>query len=329
MRIAVTGATGFVGAHSVRAMLDAGHQVRILALPDEDLGDALPGVGVDVDRLEVVRGDIRSRAAVTELLDGAQGLLHAAGIVSMDERLAGLMWRVNVEATRQILTMAVDAELDKIVHVCSFSALFPSADPVIGPDTPPAEAQSAYGRSKAEGDRIARRLQAQGAPITITYPTAVVGPAAGSRRGLTADGWGPILKFGIAPSFAGGMGMVDVRDLAELHASIMTDGMGPRRLICGGQHLTFDEMVDALQAAAGRRIRRLRMRPGVIRAMGRGNDLAARLLPVNTTLSHEAALMLTSNPRTDDRAALALLDRPWRPVAQAFADAFADGLAVA
>lgn len=321
MRVAVTGATGFVGAHSVRALLDAGHEVRILTLPDEDLRDALPGVGVKVDDLDVVRGDIRNPLAVARLLDGVDALLHTAGIVSMDERRRDLIWQVNVEATEQILTMATDLGLQRIIHVSSISALFSRGDALIGPDTVPVDARSTYARSKAEGTRIARRLQDQGAPITITFPTGVVGPAAGSRRGLTADGWGPILRLRMAPSFAGSMGMVDVRDIAELHAAIIGTSGAPPRLVCGGQHLTFDEMLDALQTAAGRRIHRIPMRPGLIRAIGRVSDWVTKVLPLTSTLSHETATMLTSNPRTDDRAALELLGRGWRPVADAFADA--------
>src|SRR5690606_32179432 len=139
------------------------------------------------------------------------------------------------------------------------AALFPPPDGAIGPDTPPAEGRSAYGRTKSAADRIARAFQASGAPVVITYPGSVVGPPAGSQRGVTAEGWAPIVRFGVAPSFEGGLAMIDVRDVAELHAAAMQPGQGPRRLVCGGPMVPFDEAIDAVEQARGRPVRRVRV----------------------------------------------------------------------
>lgn len=329
MLVGITGATGFIGAHAVRALLEAGHDVRLLALPDEDLHDALPGVGVDPAWVEVVRGDLRSQADVEALLDGIDALVHAAGIVSVDDRLEDLMWEVNVHATSHLLHRATALGLEAIVHLASISALLPSADEVIGPDTPTAEARTAYGRTKAEGDRIARRLQDRGAPIAILYPSGVVGPPAGSRRGLTADGWDPIARFGVAPTFDGGFGMVDVRDVADLVVAALRPGAAPGRYVCGGEDVGFDQMVDAVAEALGRRVRRIPVPGRLLRLVGRVNDLLCRFLPVTPTLGHEAAWMLTTRVVTDDRAALHLLGRAWRPVHDAFVDGVRGTLALA
>ncbi|MFA9565774.1 MAG: NAD-dependent epimerase/dehydratase family protein, partial [Acidimicrobiales bacterium] len=54
MKVAITGGTGFVGAHSARAMLDAGHELRLLVHPDDRLDDALAAVGIDATDHEIV-----------------------------------------------------------------------------------------------------------------------------------------------------------------------------------------------------------------------------------------------------------------------------------
>ncbi|HET6817625.1 MAG TPA: NAD-dependent epimerase/dehydratase family protein [Mycobacteriales bacterium] len=313
MQVAVTGGTGYVGAQSVAALRRDGHQVRLLLHPSEATRP-LSSYGVDASGLEVVEGDVADPTAIAELLDGADGLLHMAGIVAVDDRREADMWRVNVEATRALVAAAVDRGVDPIVQVSSYVALFPSATGVIGPDTPTAAGRSAYGRTKAAADRFLRGLQEQGAPVVVVYPPGIVGPALGDRPGIAAEGWAPLLRHRTTVTVRGIMPMVDVRDIAELFAAVMSPGGGPRRLPCGGQVLTFDEVLDVLEGATGRTFRRVRVGPRTFRGMGRAFDAAARVLPLPPSFSYEAAWLLTQGQRVDDSAALAALGRPWRDV---------------
>src|SRR5690606_15276389 len=86
MLVAVTGGTGFVGAHSVRALVDAGHDVRVLTTRRGLATEALGALGVDLGGDDLVEGDVRDTEAVRRLLDGADALLHAAGVVGVDDR---------------------------------------------------------------------------------------------------------------------------------------------------------------------------------------------------------------------------------------------------
>jgi uncharacterized protein YbjT (DUF2867 family) len=116
----------------------------------------------------------------------------------------------------------------------------------------------------------------------------------------------------------GGMQMIDVRDVADVHAASMRAGRGPRRYVCGGVMLTFDEMVDALERGSGRRIRRIPLSPSLFRALGWIAEQGARVLPLGDGLSHEAALLLTSATPTDDARTLADLGlTSWRSPRQA------------
>ncbi|MEE2851202.1 MAG: NAD-dependent epimerase/dehydratase family protein [Actinomycetota bacterium] len=310
MHVAVTGGTGYLGAHTVRALLEAGHHVKLLAAPNE------PSTVIDRLRtlgpVSVLAGDVRSASTVDELLAGADAVLHAAGVVGTDERRAQLMWDVNAYATEAILTRAVDLGLDPVVLVSSYSALFPPPDGIISPDTPTAPGRSAYAKTKGYADRAARRLQETGAPVVVTYPSSVVGPAFGTAAGVTEQGWAPIVRWGIAPTVRGGMQMVDVRDVAEAHARIMQSGRGPRRYVCGGRLLTFDEMIDALEEGLGRRVRRVPTSPGVLRAIGRLADFVGRYVALGDGLSYEAAVLLTAATPTDDSKTVQDLGVTWR-----------------
>ncbi|WP_040790484.1 NAD-dependent epimerase/dehydratase family protein [Nocardia paucivorans] len=322
MRIAVTGGTGYLGAHSVAALLADGHDIRLLVAPNDTVPEALR----DVERestgaIETLTGDIRVPEVVDALLDGCDAVLHMAGVVGTDNRREQLMWEVNVDATSAVLAKAVAAGLDPVVHVASYSALFPCPDPVIGPDSPTAPGRSAYGRTKSTADRIARALQATGAPVVITYPSSVVGPALGTSAGITAAGWDVMVRTRLAPRVPGGMQMIDVRDVAAVHAAVMRPGRGPKRYLCGGHLVTFDEIVDMLETGLGKPIRRIPLSPAVFRGMGRVGDLVSRVLPISAGLSYEAAWLLTAATPTDDSRTLEELNLTWRPLADSIAEA--------
>lgn len=322
MLVAVTGGTGYLGAHTVRALLTAGHAVRLLVVPggsDDEVVAALRQLG----SVEVVTGDIRSAATISELLSGCDAVLHAAGVVGTDNRRTQLMWDVNAYATEALLTQAAELGLDPIVSVSSYSSLFPPPDGVIGPNTPPVPGRSDYARTKAYADGVARRLQASGAPVVVTYPSSVVGPAFHTPVGVTQRGWDPIVRFRAAPRLRGGMQMIDVEDVARVHTALMVPGRGPKRYVCGGVLLTFDQMIDALQDALGQPIRRIPLAPSLFRGVGRAADFAGRWLALTDGLSYEAAMLLTAAVPTDDTATLSDLGLTWRDPREAIIASFA------
>ncbi|MHC9294346.1 NAD-dependent epimerase/dehydratase family protein [Mycobacterium sp. LTG2003] len=298
MRIAMTGGTGYVGAHIVRGLLEAGHEVRMLAIPGVD--DAVIERLATGGDMTVIEGDIRDTAAIDLLLSCCDAVIHAAGVVGTDRRRTELMWDINAYATESVLTRAVAAGLDPVVSVSSYSALFPPPDGVISRDTPTAPGRSPYAQTKAYADRVARRLQRAGAPVVVTYPSSVVGSAHWTAPGVTERGWAPILRARIAPRLQGGMQMIDVRDVADVHIRLMQPGRGPRRYVCGGAMVSFDDMIDTLQQGSGRRIRRIPLSPKVFRAVGRCSDLIGGMLPLGDGLSYEAAMLLTAATPTDD-----------------------------
>ncbi|WP_395309838.1 NAD-dependent epimerase/dehydratase family protein [Mycobacterium sp. AMU20-3851] len=320
MRIAMTGGTGYLGAHTVKGLLEAGHQVHLLVAPGEDA--VIPHLQALGD-LSILAGDIRDAATITALLDGCDAVIHAAGVVGTDRRREALMWEINAHATEAVLTRAAEAGLDPIVSVSSYSALFPPPDGVITADTPPAPGRSPYAQTKAYADRAARTLQTRGAPVVVTYPSSVVGPAFHTAAGVTERGWAPIVAGGAAPRMPGGMQMVDVRDVAEVHSRLMRPGRGPRRYVCGGVMVSFNEMIDTLERGSGKRIRRIPLSPGLFRGIGWISDVAGRVLPLGDGISYEAAMLLTAATPTDDAATLTDLGMDgWRSPQQAILESF-------
>ncbi|WP_068273394.1 SDR family NAD(P)-dependent oxidoreductase [Aldersonia kunmingensis] len=322
MRVAVTGGTGYVGAHIVRQLLTEGHEVKLLVAPNErERIEGLLAALSELGTISTLVGDVRSDDVISTLLTDCEAVVHGAGIVGTDDSQAKLMWEINADASERVLTQAVSAGLDPVVLVSSYAVLFPSPDPIITLDSPVADARSAYARSKAHAEQTARRLQAEGAPVVITYPSSVVGPAFNTAAGVTEQGWGTITSLGYAPRLQGGMAMIDVRDIAEAHAAIVSggSGKGPRRYLCGGELLEFDAMIDALERGSGSKIRRIPLSPSMFRFLGRLVDTIGKVVPMSAGFGREAAELLTAATPTDDSVTLGDLNLKWRSPADAIA----------
>jgi nucleoside-diphosphate-sugar epimerase len=149
--------------------------------------------------------------------------------------------------------------------------------------------------SKADADRLARRWQAEGAPVVLTYPTMVVGPddpTVGEGMATIAR----VLRGRIPALPPGGMEIIDVRDVAAVHAAAMVPGRGPKRYIVNGHHRSARQLVAELRRITGRRLPVGRVPTGLARAACRVGDL----LPFDLPLTTEGLWILTLDPRTDD-----------------------------
>ncbi|MGW0450563.1 NAD-dependent epimerase/dehydratase family protein, partial [Streptosporangium sandarakinum] len=106
MLVTVTGGTGFVGAHSIAAMVSAGHRVRMLVRDPSKVERALAPLHVEPSAVDVVAGDVTDERSVAGAVRGADAVLHAASVYSFDSRLRARMRRVNERGTEVVLGAA-------------------------------------------------------------------------------------------------------------------------------------------------------------------------------------------------------------------------------
>src|SRR6266545_3969094 len=126
MLITVTGGTGFVGSHSIAALLRDGHRVRMLVRDEAAVEGALTPLGIDPARVDIRVGDVTSEATVRHALRGTEGVLHAASVFSFDSRDHRRMRAVNAVSTALVLDAARASGASRVVHVSSVGALMPS-----------------------------------------------------------------------------------------------------------------------------------------------------------------------------------------------------------
>lgn len=311
----MTGGTGFVGSHTVAALVRHGHEVRVMARRPEAVARVLEPLGVTAD---AVRGDVTDPRDVATALDGCDAVVHAAAHVGVSTGV-GADGNVNVDGTRHVLDRAVRLGLDPVVYTSSVSIYLPSPLPVIGPDSPLSEPLSPYTASKSEAELLVRAVQAQGHPVTSIAIGGVYGPHSPHLDSSFAGVLGAMRSMMLVPP--GGIGVVDVRDTAELLARAVRPGSGPRRYLAGGTYVTWSEWVDLLSAAAGTEVARHEVTVDEMVALGREFDHQRRSgVPVDVPLTEEAAIVMTGCPPTDDSATLADLGLAYRPVVETFRD---------
>lgn len=233
--IALTGATGFVGSHTLEALLDAGHQVRALTRRDQP---AIEGVAW-------VRGTLADPAALGALVAGAHRVVHVAGLTNTPDPAE--FRAANVTGTAHMIAAMQAAQIKRLVFVSSLAARKPEL--------------SAYGASKAEAEAL---VAASGLDWTAVRPPGVYGP-----RDVDYLEMFRTAKAGFVPLPPGGASsLIHVRDLAELFvglagpsASLLEDAAS-RRAISKQTYEPDDgreggwshkELAQAIGKAVGRR----------------------------------------------------------------------------
>jgi nucleoside-diphosphate-sugar epimerase len=320
MLVTVTGGTGLVGSHTVGELLRGGHQVRLLVRNEAAVEPALQPLGIDPGRVEVVVGDVTDAASVRRAVRGAEGVVHAASVFSFNSRDHGTMRKVNELGTDTVLEAARAAGAGRIVYVSSIVALMPSRRRPLTADSPVGKSRETYFASKAAAEVVARRHQDAGAPITITYPPALLGPN-DPHLGDQTTRLRNVLR-GLMPMWPlGGFPVGDVRDTAALHAAALDspEAAGSGRYFGPGRYLTTRDYVRTLREVTGRALPTIYLPASAMLPVGLTVGLAQRVWPFHIPAEYGAIYICYCATRVEEAACTPLGIQP-RPVTDTMAD---------
>lgn len=312
-RVFLTGATGFVGGHVLRALLDAGYEVRALAR----------SAGVELEGAEPVRGDLERPGELVPALRGCRFLVHVAARYSFAPLERRALRRVNVLGTVGLLEAARVAGVERVVVTSSSAAVGPAhaGRPATEADWEVDSGVSAYHRSKVEQERAALAAQL---PVVRVLPTAPVGP--GDRRPTPTGQL--VLDFlrgrMVVRPPAGGLNLVPVEHVARGHVLALERGRPGERYLLGGENVTLDQVWELLGLVCGRRVPRVRIPYGAALALAWADELRCRARPgARPAVPLEGVRMSRHLMHVDSAKAAAELGYDGGPVAPALERAVA------
>jgi dihydroflavonol-4-reductase len=309
MKVLVTGANGFVGGAVARALVRAGVTVRVLARSKADARSLaeLP--------VEWVEGDLLDPASLQAALAGCHQLYHVAAYYALWAKDPAIFYDVNVTGTRNVLTAARSAGIERTVYCSTIGAIgLPQGGGLGTEDTPVSLDQMAghYKRSKFLAEQEALRFAKEGLPVVIVNPSAPVG--AGDVK-PTPTGQ-VIVDFmrGRMPAYIDtGMNIVDVDDVAAGHLLAMEKGRQGERYILGCRNLMLKEVFDILSKLTGVKAPSLRLPRSLILPLAHMNQWIAQLTGQPPRIPLDGVRMAKYRMHYDCSKALRELGMPQTP----------------
>ena len=243
----VTGATGHIGNVLLRKLIERGEKVRALILPGESR-DPIQGLEV-----EAVEGDILNLDSLSNSFEGIRGVFHLAGVISIMPGSNNFVHRVNVEGTKNILQVAKEKKVKRLVYTSSIHAIKRMKEGIID-EALPYDLENTYGeydRAKAEATVEVQKAAHAGLEAVITCPTGVIGPYdfRGSLMGHVihaAAQQKPTLFVDGAYDF------VDVRDVADGLIAAAEKGKRGESYILSGQKISVRYLLETVREITGK-----------------------------------------------------------------------------
>ncbi len=294
--VLVTGASGFIGSATTRALLGAGYPVRVLVEPGRS-DDNLAGLPV-----ERIAGDIRDPTVVDAAMRGIAMVFHLAAVYRFWAADPDLFYDVNVGGTMNVLRAAQAANVRRVVYTSTVGTIGVAHGGRLASERSVVHFDHLFGhykRSKYLAEHEVLRAGASGLPVVLVHPTFPVGEgdSAPTPTGRT------IVEFlnGRIPAYVDtALNVAHVDDVARGHVLAAERGTLGRSYILGGENMSLREMLATLGEISGLRAPRVRLTPGMVLPIVRTTEwLQGRVLRREPTLPSEPVRMATTRMEYD------------------------------
>lgn len=319
MIVFVTGATGFIGASIVRALLEDGHRVRALVRPGVDRKNL---EGLDV---ELCPGDLLDRSSLERGMAGCDWLFHAAADYRLWTRTPARMYEVNVGGTRTILDVAGECGISRVVYTSSVGTLGNPGDGTPGTEATPVTLDDMVGhykKSKFLAERVAEEFVAKGLPIVIVNPSTPIGP-----RDVKPTPTGKIIVDflnGKMPAYLDtGLNIIHVEDCARGHILAAERGAIGEKYILGNENLTLRQIFGILEELTGRPAPKIRLPYAPILVAAYLNEGLSLITGRAPLIPLAGVQMAKKFMYFDSHKAVRQLGLPQKPAGEALASAVA------
>src|ERR1035438_7663995 len=247
MKVFLTGATGFVGHHVARALAADGAELRLLVRKTSNLANL---EGID-GKTHV--GDLSEPESLKSALAGCDAVVHVAAVYRLWIPDPKAMYRANVDGTRDLLRLARETGVKRVVYTSSVATMhFRTDGIVVNEDTPVSLADMVghYKRSKFLAEQQAIAAAQDGQQVIILNPTTPIGPN-DAKPTPTGRIFVDFLNRKFPAYVDTGLNLVDVTEIARMHVTALTMGQPGRRYILGGENLTLKQILDKMSGITG------------------------------------------------------------------------------
>lgn len=282
--ILVTGGTGFLGSHLLRKLVKTGVPVR--ALYRREIPEEVKDIA---DRISWVKGDVLDVCALEEAMEGIEKVYHCAGMVSFRPEAREQVMKVNVEGTANVVNLALDAGVKKLVHVSSVAALGRAkTGKMIDEESEWQDSKhnSLYAVSKYQAEMEVWRGIAEGLPAAIVNPSIILGPD------YFEDGSGLLIKnaWREFPYYTEGVtGFTDVDDVAEIMIRLMESTVSGQRFVISADNWKYVDLFTEMAVQLNKKPPHKLVKPWQAEIVWRMEVLRSKLTGKKAVLTKETA----------------------------------------
>jgi dihydroflavonol-4-reductase len=171
MNIALTGATGHLGAAVLQELFRKNHLVKALMRYDDNRT-------IEDLSVQIVKGDLQDENALQELMSNCDALIHCAAFISVNGDPKGIVHQTNVEGVRKVMIAAKRSGIKRVVYISSIHAYKqrPANEMLDEKRETVDEKAFAYDHSKKMGQEIALAMNGNGMEVMVMNPTSIIGP---------------------------------------------------------------------------------------------------------------------------------------------------------
>lgn len=315
--ILVTGGTGLVGSYLLRHLLDLGYEnISALKRTTSNMHNV-----VDIaSKIHWIEGDITNIYDVEDALSGKKQIYHCAAMVSYDSRDYDQLMLVNVEGTENVINVALESDVEKLVFVSSIAAVGKDKNQhtinekskwVRTPYLTP------YAISKYLSEQVVWRGAAEGLNVAIVNPAIILGSAdwQDSSTALFKQVWDG-LKF--YPT--GTTGFVDVRDIVTFMHLLMNSDIKEERFILAAENQSYKTLFTLMSNALGKKTPSIKVTPFLSGIAWRLEWLKSKLTGKKTLITKQTATVSAQTYHFDNAKSLKQFDFKYIPIEKSIAE---------
>jgi len=318
MKIAITGGSGHLGTALIPKLAALGHQMRVLIYNNQRVVTDIP--------LEEVQGDTTQLADVERLIEGVEVVIHLAAVIPVYGDKGGLVQKVNVQGTKNVVDTCIAKNVKRLIHVSSIHAYnpYPHEVPLDESRAYVDENSYPYDFSKATAQQyVLEAVKNRGLNAVVLNPTAVAGPN-DHLRSLAFD---VFYKFyiGLMPILPpGGFNWVDNRDVADSIVAAIERGRKGETYIVAGEYYTNKQLSSTIGKVLNKRTTKISLPYPVLYSAAYLQEVWAKITKMEPVFARQSVQCLKDcHPNISSQKAANELGHKCRPLEETLIDVYA------